>query len=270
MKWKPNRTKIFWYFTLPAAVSAALLAMYFSGVPLLENIIAAPHVTSVPWHDVPVGWHSRRELGLVENLQHLFILAVVILAARAAFTHSSRFVRATMALVALAALLLLLEELDYGLHYYDIITGRPGEEQPAVRNLHNQGDFNTILKSGSNAAMILVFGIAPFALAKVRNKWVRYFTPDPYMALLLIVALLVRTVAHTLHRRDMGYGFDGMSEFREVIVYYTGLVYTWYLVRRTPGDDAPAPDRPDSPRPPADEGLANNEKPQSPPPPPVV
>lgn len=226
---KPVLVKCFWYFVFPMALSGVLLAMYFSGNAVLENIIAAPDFEKVRLD-------SRREFGLVENLQNLFILGVIGAAIWAAIKQPSLLIKAFMVFVALGAFVLFLEEIDYGLHYYDLLAGVHPDDARETRNLHNQGELNTILKTASNAAMIAVFGVMPFAvrLLKIENKWVRYFTPDPFMALLLIVSLITRSIAHSLNNEGLGRGFYGMSEFREVVIYYLGFVYTLYLARRSP------------------------------------
>ena len=219
-------TKVFWYFTLPMVVSIAMLAMYFSGVRVLETIVAAPYFEAVPWN-------SRREFGLLENLQNLILLGVVGIAVSAVIKHHNRTVKAFMVVVAIGATLLFLEEIDYGLHYYEYLAEVPHHELAQKRNLHTQGDRTSNLKTVGTIMIVIVFGIAPFALAHSRHPLVRYFRPDPYMALMLIVAYVTRTIAHALNARGMGHGLEGnLSEFRELIIYYMGLAYTLYLVRQ--------------------------------------
>ncbi|MEX0876072.1 MAG: hypothetical protein WD114_01315, partial [Phycisphaerales bacterium] len=72
-RFRPDPVKVFWYFLLPMGVSGLLLAMYFSGVRVLESVVSAPYLESVHWN-------SRREFGLLENLQHLILLGVAAVA----------------------------------------------------------------------------------------------------------------------------------------------------------------------------------------------
>ncbi|MEX0876100.1 MAG: hypothetical protein WD114_01460, partial [Phycisphaerales bacterium] len=149
--------------------------------------------------------------------------------------HPVGLVRLMMAVVALGAVGLFLEEIDFGLHYYEFVMEIPPEEIAEDRNFHNVGDRTDVLKAVSTGGMILLFGLAPFALWWVRRPWVRYFVPDRYFILLLGAALITRTVAHGLHDRGLGVGLEGnLSEFRELIIYYMGLLYTVYLARRSP------------------------------------
>lgn len=223
-----DRRKVFWYFVLPMLLSGTMLAMYFSGVRVLESIVSAPYLEAV-------AGDSRREYGLLENLQHAMLLAVVVLAVRSVIRHRVLAVRVFMGFVAAFVTLMFLEEIDYGLHYYELLTGVPHDEIAERRNLHNVGNRTAALKSISTAGTIALFGVAPFVFGHSKNRWVRYFTPDRYAALMLVVAFLTRSIAHDLHSRGMGYGLDGnLSEFRELVTYYMGLAYTVYLVRRSP------------------------------------
>ncbi len=224
-----SRRQFVWYFVVPMATSGVLIAMYFSGVRLLETLVAAPYFDAVPPN-------SRREFGLLETIQHGILLAASVIAARAAFVHRNRLSRVLMGVVAAVVFLLLLEEIDYGLHYYEYLAGVPHEETAQVRNLHNVGDRTDVLKTLSLVGMLGVFVVAPLALRRSTHRWVRYLTPEPAMALTLLVAIITRTVVHSLKDRGLGFGLEGnLSEFRELVMYYLGLMYTIYLARREPG-----------------------------------
>lgn len=223
-----TKTKIVWYFIVPMALSGAMLAMYFSGVRLLETIVVAPYFEAVPVN-------SRREFGLLENLQHLMILAICTIAIRSSLRRKDLIAKAALAFIACGGLVLLLEEIDYGLHLYELFMGTPPEHAAEVRNLHNVGNRTAMLKTVSTTLAVTMFGIAPFALGKTRDPNVRYFLPDPFMLLVLLVALITRNIAHALDDRGMGHGLEGnLSEFRELVMYYLGLVYTVHLARRSP------------------------------------
>lgn len=230
-------TRVQWFFVVPMGLSGLMLGMYFSGVRWMQTVVCAPYFESVPMN-------SRREFGLLETLQHLMLLAVVVIAVRSAISKPHWLLKVFMGLVALGTAFLLLEELDYGLHYYEYLAGVKHDETAVFRNLHNVGGRTAQLKSIGTVLAVVVFGIAPFALSGSKNRWVRYFTPSPYMALLLVVAVMTRTIAHTLDARGLGYGLAGnLSEFRELVLYYTGLAYTIVLARRTLDAPANAPDR---------------------------
>lgn len=221
--------QVWWFGGLPALLSGSMLAMYFSGSRVLENIVSAPYFEAV-------ALNSRREFGLLEGIQHAMLLAVVCIAARAVFVHPRRAVRRLMTAVAIGAALLLVEEIDYGLHYYEYLMQIPHDQLAEKRNLHNIGSRTAALKSIATACAVVVFGLAPFVLWKAKRPWVRYFRPPAYAVLTLIVAGLTRTIAHRFDKAGLGFGLDGnLSEFRELVMYYLGLAYTVLLVRRVPG-----------------------------------
>lgn len=223
-----SKSQFVWYFVAPMALSGVLIAMYFSGNRLLETLVSAPYFDAVPPN-------SRREFGLLETIQHAILLAASAVAARAAFVHRNRLSKALMGVIAAVVFLLLLEEIDYGLHYYEYLAGVPHEEAVQVRNLHNVGDRTDVLKTLSLVGMLGVFVVAPLALRRTTHRWVRYLTPEPAMALTLVVAIITRTVVHRLNDRGLGFGLEGnLSEFRELVMYYLGLAYTIYLARREP------------------------------------
>lgn len=220
--------KVVWFFVVPMSLSGLMLAMYFSGNRVLETIVCAPYFEAVPMN-------SRREFGLLETLQHLMLLAVMVLSIRMVIAREQILLKAVMAVVALGSTLLLLEEVDYGIHYYEYIAGVSPEDTAKTRNFHNVGGRTATLKSIGTVGAVVWFGIAPFALSGQQSRWVRYFRPSPYLALLLIVAVITRTIAHKLDGRGLGYGLEGnLSEFREFVLYYLGLAYAVMLARRSP------------------------------------
>lgn len=237
-----SRRQFFWYFAVPMSLTGVLMAMYFSGVRTLETIVSAPYFDAVPLN-------SRREFGLLETIQHAILLAATVIAARAVVRHRNWVSRTAMAFTALVAGFLFLEELDYGLHYYEYLAGVPHDQAAQTRNLHNVGDRTDVLKTLAVVGMLGLFVALPLSLSKVRNRWVRYFVPEPAMALTLLAAILTRTIAHHLARRGLGHGLEGnLSEFRELVMYYLGLAYTIRLARREPAERSDLPSVPPTPQ----------------------
>jgi len=140
--------------------------MYFSGNRLLETIVVAPCLEGVYGN-------SRREFGLLENLQNVVILFIVIIALRAAWRNTEWFVRGPMVLIAASSTFLFVEEIDYGLHWYEYLAGIPGDEAAEVRNLHNLGDTTSTLKTIGDVTMVVLFVVAPFALRNAHHPVVR-------------------------------------------------------------------------------------------------
>jgi hypothetical protein len=204
-----------------------LIAMCYSGVRVLEMIVVMPYLESV----APA---SRRELGLLETLHNVLILIAFIFAVRGAIRTRVLSARLIFALFAVGSLFMLLEEMDYGLHYYEFIAGVPPEEAAEVRNVHNQG-LSSPMKSAGNLLQILGFVVAPLALWRVRALWVRYLVPSPYFLLTMLCALITSRVGHTFEHRAAAIGFENnIGEFRETVTYYMAMLYVIQISRKAP------------------------------------
>jgi len=208
-------------------VMSALLAMAFSGVRILETIVAMPYLERVA---LP----SRREFGLLENLQNLLILVTLIVAVRFALRNRVFAARVIFGAIAAVSVFMLLEELDYGLHYYEFLAGVPPDETAEVRNLHNQG-ISTPLKSTGDLLLVLGFVVAPLALARVRHPWIRYLTPDRYFLLTMLCAFIISRIGHSFEDVAETFNFDkNIGEFRETVTYYIAMLYVTKLSGRIP------------------------------------
>ena len=102
---KLDSAKLIIFFGLPMAVMSVLIAMCFSGVRILETIVVMPYLESI-------AAASRRELGLLENLQNVLILAALIVAVRAAWKTKVRGARFFFGVFAAGRLFMLLEDID--------------------------------------------------------------------------------------------------------------------------------------------------------------
>ncbi len=207
----------FFYWMLPSLIVLIYIAMYFSGQSWLRNLVASP---------------ANREFGLLENTQNLIILATAGVAVAGFRRVQGQMGRALFLLVALCSIGLLLEEIDYGLHYWELFVGIPIDEVSARRNLHNFGDLTNRIKQLSDTVMILFFVLLPLLSRRVPEKW-RFFLPEKYAALTAVCAVLISKLAHGF--ADAGYYTGGpishnISEFREVFTYYIWLLYFTELV----------------------------------------
>lgn len=215
------------HFIAPMAVMCALIAMCYSGVRWLETIVVMPHLEGI----APA---SRRELGLLETLHNVLILIAFIAAVRGVIRTRVPFARAVFAVFAAGSLFMLLEEMDYGLHYYEWIAGVAPENSVEVRNLHNQG-ISSPMKTAGNLLQILGFVVAPLALWRVRSPWVRYLVPSPYFLLTMLCALITSRIGHTFEFRAEAIGFENnIGEFRETVTYYMAMLYVMQLARKNP------------------------------------
>ncbi|MEE8469361.1 MAG: hypothetical protein V3T22_12950 [Planctomycetota bacterium] len=218
----PQRRDIFLYLVLPAVVGAALLAMFFSGVGWLQSLV------------VPV---VNREYGLLENLQNLLLLALIVVGWRAARRTQRGLDRAGWRALAVFALFVLLEEIDFGLHYYESLAGVPGAERATLRNFHNQEGVLRWMKLGVDSTLALFFVALPWAGRRIQHPTVRWSMPSRWLTATLSLSLLVSRVAH--YGTDHGWPTNGtiesnVSEFRELFTYYIFLLYLFDLGLRRP------------------------------------
>jgi len=213
-----DKRRVLLYGALPLAAGLVFISLYFSGVELLQGF-ASPA--------------SNREFGLIENAQNLLLLFAVGLSWRAAGRESSSSGRGLWRVATLGCLVVLMEELDWGDHYWSAISGA---ERPAGEyfNLHNQADINRWLKKVVDVGFVVFFVLLPLGAKKLPAR-LRPLLPDLHSALTLLAGLLVGLLAHTLE--DAGWSNNGslhnnISEFRETFTYWVVLLYLWELARR--------------------------------------
>ena len=215
-----NRKKIVIYVIIPVALTLTLILAYFSGISWLQHIVSP----EISW----LQRNSMRELGLLENLQNILLLAIIVILCMAVRKKPHILKKLAAAFLAAGFTLLFLEEIDYGLTFRDFFMHIPWAESEHVRNLHNQGDRTDILKKTLDLGIALYFVLFPLIFAKSKNRFIRYIVPDRHIVLTVISMLILRELAHGL--KDAGYGAGGtmqknLSEFRELMVYYTFMIY---------------------------------------------
>lgn len=223
-------TKVLFFAALPLALDGIMVGMYFSGNECLQSIIA-PHSFNDMRPD------SGREFGLLENMQHLLILMMVGACLWAVCRKPLRWEKIGFALLAIFAMFIFLEEIDYGLHYYEYFRGIEWYESADVRNLHNQGDVTDVMKRGVDLTLVGLFLVVAWACGRSRFAFVRYIAPDKWFTLTLMCMAAMRFLVHALGDRERElagpFGQVGaisrgnLSEFREFFVYY---VFAMYLI----------------------------------------
>ena len=227
-----KRETLFFIF-IPLAFNLLFLSFYFSGVEDLQRLIAP----KIPGLHEP----SWREFGLVELAQNFFLLGTVVLLLVQAVTRKLPFEKAFFLLGTVVMLFLLLEEIDYGVHFYHLYLG---EAPQFIRfNWHNQHTFSDhenarYLRRISDTATIICFIILPLLVAAGKLKKFRPIIPSPWFITTLIISFLCSSLGHNLE--DMGLdvinGNPGLlagniSEFRETTSYYICLLYGWQLAK---------------------------------------
>ena len=220
------------FVLIPLAFNAVLMGMYFSGISTLQQVVAP----TIEWL-VPNNW---REFGALEQLQNGLLLATLVILVLGALNKRSLLDRACMALGALVFLFLLLEEIDYGIHFYEYFTGRSSGIE--VRNWHNQrvdGTQNVKrFKQLVDVMIVLLFVVLPLARNRIRSAFLRNIAPSRWFVLGLLLAVLYSKFAHVLDDRGLGRidGVEGnlsgnISEFRELSNYYFFMLYALQLYR---------------------------------------
>lgn len=216
-----NWRKVAIYFLLPLGLTIPMILMYFSGIGVLQHVIS-PEFEGLYWN-------SNRELGLLENLQHLVLLVTLIVVLRA-LPRVQGWARAAVALLAVVTAFILLEELDWGRHYYEFVTGVREDQALQARNWHNVGSRTEITKLVVDVLMVGLFLVAPFAFAGTAFPVVRLLTPDKYACGGLLAMIVARSLVVALEWG--GFGTPGtldrdLNEFREILTYYLFAVYLY-------------------------------------------
>ncbi|MFC1746618.1 hypothetical protein ACFL35_21680 [Candidatus Riflebacteria bacterium] len=227
IKWVKNLDlhRHFYYWILPGLITLPMVFLYFSGIPIAEELIA-PAI--------------NRELGLLENAENIIIIAIIVVAI-IGFRRKTIYVeRAAFVFIALFSLFIFLEEIDYGLHYYEFLMKKPEKQQIKIRNIHNIGEITDIIKGVVDATIILFFVFGPFVLQKIKHPVIRYLVPDVCTVGTALSMVAVSKFAHLLD--SMGLNQNGsldknISEFREFFIYYLFLVYLVEIVFRRKFDE---------------------------------
>lgn len=220
-----SKKKLIIYLIIPVALNMSLILAYFSGVPWLHHVV----IPVIPWMHP----NSARELGLLENLQNVFLLTIIVVAAFGIKRKKLRIEKAAFAGIFLFSLFVLLEEMDYGLHYYEYARGVTYLEAALIRNVHNISGATKLIKRFVDFGMALLFVVMPLAFAKSPKPLMRYVTPDRFAVLTMIAMVCMSKFAHFL--KDIGAGGLGsitknISEFRELSIYYIFLIYLACIV----------------------------------------
>lgn len=226
-----ERHRLLAHLLLPAALSLALMGLYFSGSTALQAVVA-PTIEGLH----PFSW---REFGALEMLQNAVLLAIIVLLADVARRAGPALLRSILLVAASGFVFVLLEEIDYGRHWYEYATGEVGSlsAENWNRNLHNRvagtgEQYSTYMRFASSVFVGLAFVLAPLFLQGSRHPLVRLLLPSRWMVTTVVLMVLLSNLAHALD--DAGYAVIGgvpgnleqnISEFRELVLYYLFGLY---------------------------------------------
>ena len=217
---------------IPLILNVILMGLYFSGVGYLQQIVA-PTIEWLPSN-------SWREFGLLEQLQNSFLLAAVLILLAAAVYHRNTLDRLCFVGGALIFAFLFLEEIDYGLHFYELFIGE--DTGIRTRNWHNQendGKQNVKkFKQIMDVLMFILFIFLPLIKNRISIQLIRNVTPSRWFIVGFAIGITASKVAHLLDTQGMGTinAVEGnlsgnISEFRELSNYYFFMLYAIQLLK---------------------------------------
>jgi hypothetical protein len=230
--------RVWAHLLVPALANALLVGFYFSGIEGLQQIVA-PTIEGLPLY-------SWREFGLLEMLQNLVLLILVVYLARSIFAAGEWWLTAAFALLAAGFFFVLLEEIDYGLHFLAYFGGAEFTLDPDQwsRNLHNRAtaegvQYGSYMKMAATATLAIWFLLAPFLLGNSRSRPLRLLVPTRWAAATVVLIVVLSRIAHLLDSSGLSW-IDGspgnlehnISEFRELNMYYLFLLYFAELLQR--------------------------------------
>jgi len=217
------------YWILPLLLLLPCILLYFTD-PQGTGKYIAPDI--------------NREFGIIENLQLIFIASIAITAVKGIKLSSIPKERYAWILITAFSVFVFLEEIDYGLHYYEYLTGKSSAQvyhefvvEGKIRNVHNIGKINSVIKFVVYLVMIVLFAVLPLLPNKWKQQypWLRYVAPSRWILATGAVLLLMNAVTSWLNHL---YNVNGtalagnLSEFEETMTYYLFMLYCRELVAK--------------------------------------
>ena len=186
---------------------------------------------------------QNRELGLLELLQVVVLGAIIRLSSRGVWKFRKRNLKRFLlwGSLSLVVSLVLLEEIDFGMHYYDYLTGSEAYSSNlfgSFRNIHNQGNNNLIIKSVVLVFQIIIFGLLPFAKISIGNKGFRSQYAIYFWIVTLVNPMLLYILSSNLASYDMIQLKKSqiLPELRELGCYFMLLVFLVEYKKEWDGD----------------------------------
>jgi hypothetical protein len=214
------------YWILPSIITLSCILIYYFNWFGLEELIA-PEI--------------NREFGLVENLQLVLLLVIFFIAIKGFCSKTIKMAKYGFLVIAIIAIFMFLEEIDYGLHYYEYLTGK-GQTQVVVfdqkvRNIHNNGPLQNLFKLAAYTIIVVFFVIFPLIPANKKEKFplLNFLRPSRYIISTAISLLVLNQLALYLYRmyNSPNRSLSGnVSEFEEIMIYYILMLYIIEMVKK--------------------------------------
>ena len=195
--------------------------MYFAGKPWMQDFVA----------------HSyNREFGLLENLENLLLLLIIIISF-VLWRKSVDFIsRAIYLLCLIATVFMLLEEIDYGYHFWNYYHGIRPQDDPIIHNIHNQGKNTIKMLMWACYTIILLFIIIMPHVKKDRlPEWIVNFIPSIKLHFTVLAIPLISRMPHILNNMNFETNqslYHNLSEFEELAIYYIFFLFFFEMKSR--------------------------------------
>jgi hypothetical protein len=221
------RVRLLLYGVVPLLLVGGMVAMYFSGIDSLREIVSPEFQADRP------DW--SREFGLLETLQNVALLALVAVAIAGLRRKRLLAERIALWVLLFGALFMFLEETDYGLHYVELLGG--GEAAPSGvsghYNIHRLGYTQAVMRNIAKFGMLTFFGGFAIVFAGSRNAVLRYVAPDRFSVLAILLVTALQELVWDLAARGPevhGSLAGNEAEFAELGIYYIALLYAVDMV----------------------------------------
>lgn len=220
------------YWIVPAAVLLLYIFVYFFDVFGLSYLMAPAY---------------NREFGFIENTQALTILGIAFVCLKG-FNHEKWLIRYFFRIGLGVSIFIFLEEIDYGLHFYDLYLGKSteminAEYESSVRNLHNSFDLTDVFKKLVYVFLAFVCllaakprGILNFSfLNKLQSFIPNGLRPDGFLALTVLLIPIINQIAFFIKstfevKSNVLKG--NISEFEETLIYYAVFLYVYQVLKK--------------------------------------
>ncbi|MEM6394978.1 MAG: hypothetical protein AAF741_01430 [Bacteroidota bacterium] len=218
MKLNLARYPHFYYWIFPLVVVTTFVLFNHSGIPFLQHLISPP---------------INREFGLVENLQLVMIALLVYVSYRGISSDKNLVENIGYGLLAAFFVVAFLEEIDYGIHYYEYFYNDGVEDKSITRNFHNQPGKLFYVRQFIIFTMVLVFVVLPLAKPYIKQPFLRHFCADRMIVYSFLVYLFISQLARRLPQFEVNVNPSlkgNHQEFEELTSYYIMFLYLYELV----------------------------------------
>jgi hypothetical protein len=225
-----NLKKHLLYWILPSVVTLSCILLFYLDWFGLSELMAP---------------EMNREFGVVENLQLAILVLILIYSIKGIRKRETKIEKYGYVFVAAATSFVFLEEIDYGLHYYDFLIGKTNEGitkvavfDRKIRNIHNEGKITlNLFKLASYALIVACFVVLPLLPATLKKRFslLNYFAPSRFIITTAISLLILNQIALYLYKN---YDYsnpslnNNVSEFEELMTYYIIFLYIREMIRK--------------------------------------